>query len=66
MQINETTPVGTKIRCVDTGGFSFLTKGKVYEIVKPQDQWDAWFVDDDGDVMFTNEDTWDKFEIVED
>lgn len=24
--------VGAKIRCVDTGGYPFLTKGKVYEV----------------------------------
>ena len=46
--------VGAKIRCVDTGGYRFLTKGKIYEVCvsKFQDySYTLNYKDDNGDVM---------------
>lgn len=56
--------VGTKIRCVDTLGYNFLTKGKVYEV------WETstggfYFLDDDKDAIACFYDDCQKFELVE-
>ena len=59
---------GTKIRCVDTGGYRFMTKGKIYEVMINEDYGNEVFayLDDDGDAMW---DFWRsfgkiKFELV--
>lgn len=63
--------VGTKIRCVDTGGCFFLTKGKVYEIYKICNDVEYyackfWYKDDDGGYMVSDfENDIEQFELVE-
>lgn len=61
--------VGTKIRCVDTGGYRFLTKGKVYEVCASKFQdysYALHYEDDNGDVkMHFYENGNIEFELVE-
>ena len=44
---------GTKIRCVNTAGYEFLTKGGIYTVVEVTDNLETCFayVDDDGDTI---------------
>lgn len=60
--------VGAKVRCVDTGGYSFLTKGKVYEVCEDVRYYACkfWYKDDDGGYMVSDfENDIEQFEIVE-
>lgn len=58
---------GTKIRCVNDGDWSFLTKGKIYEVLPTELSDDSGFfiTDDDGDVCWVDETDPEKFELVE-
>lgn len=43
---------GTKIRCTDNKGFSFLTEGKVYDVIEYDGEEDCcYIIDDQGDVV---------------
>lgn len=60
---------GTKIRCVNDGGFCFLTEGKIYITVADEDelQYEIAYLDDEGDVTYSS---WEglgaeKFELVQ-
>ena len=61
---------GTKIRCINDGGWYFLTKGKIYEVL-PEDGGIYYsggfaFLDDEGDYCWHNiEHDPEKFELVQ-
>lgn len=57
--------VGTKIRCIDSGGFYFLTTGKTYDVLRTTDE-GFEYLDDEGDELFYCIDgsEKEKFEIV--
>lgn len=62
---------GTKVRCVNTAGYEFLTKGKVYTVVKSTDNLGIFekyfaYIDDDGDTIIHNTSSDpEEFELVE-
>lgn len=58
--------IGSKIRCINTGGYDFLSSGKIYD-VKDADSDGFTYTDDDGDGMYYLFDsaTSESFELVE-
>lgn len=68
--IDGSTPAGTRIRCINRQGQSFLTLGKIYEVVPVPDGPAQkrphlfWFYDDDSELMYS-EYEYGEFELVE-
>lgn len=62
---------GTKIRCINSKGATFLTQNKIYEVIVTPCyycispfEFVFWFIDDTGDPMYSSP-SHEEFEVVE-